>query len=135
MKSKSNSGQYLGSFSGKVYAHLGRGKQIGYPTANVQLDKKIPHGVYISQAFVNGAWHPSLTFVGIPRTFIEDSAERAETYILEGEFELVGQELKVELLVSLRENKKFAGVPELIQAIEQDVSQAKSFFAAKRGER
>lgn len=130
MKSKNNPEfTVLESFSGVVYANLGRGKQLGYPTANVKLTKKIPHGVYISQTRWQEKWLPSLTFIGVPTTF-EDLEERAETHILDVHVELVGQEITVELLKFIRANKKFENVAELQQAIQQDEFQARSFFVA-----
>ncbi len=103
---------------------------MGYPTANVRLSQPFRHGVYISRALVDQTWHPSLTFVGIPSTFATDTEERAETHILEGDFDLVGKELRVELLQFVRNNKKFDNPDELIHAIQQDVLLAKSFFVA-----
>lgn len=132
MKLKNKLGpSVLGEFSGVVYKHLGRGTQLGFPTANVRLNKKFPHGVYISQTQVGDRWYPSLTFIGIPTTF-SDPDERAETYILEGKFDLVGTTIQVKLLVFLRTNKKFSTAAELIQAIQQDESQAKDFFASRQ---
>lgn len=119
----------LGSFSGVVCTNQGRGKQLGYPTANVQLAQHLPHGVYISQATVGGKTYPGLTFIGIPTTF-KDPDERAETHLLDQELDLVGQEITVELLEFVRENKIFSSAEELIQAIQQDEQQARSFFAA-----
>lgn len=119
----------LGSFSGVVYKNQSRGKQLGYPTANVHLAQYLPHGVYISQTTVRGKTYPGLTFIGIPTTF-EDPDERAETHLLDQELDLVGQEITVQLLQFVRENKKFSSPAELIQAIQQDVVQARNFFSA-----
>lgn len=126
MKSKNSS---LGFFSGIVYAHLGRGKDIGFPTANVKIQHMLPHGVYISRTLVGNEWHPSITFIGIPPTFEEDTMERTETHILRGSFELVGQKISVELLKFLRKNQKFSSIQDLIQAITSDKKQALQFFA------
>lgn len=118
----------LDSFSGKVVAHAGRGKGLGFPTANVLLTKKIPAGIYISQTRIQQEWHPSVTFIGVPITFAEDTLERAETYILKGDFELAGTTIAVELLQFIRENKKFDSVSDLVAAIQADVTQANDFF-------
>lgn len=117
------------SFSGKVYAQSGRGKGLGFPTANIQLKSKIEHGIYVSRTKIGENWHPSVTFVGVPKTFSAETQERAETHILKGEFELVGRELVVELLKFLRPNKKFASIVELTKAIQDDVAEAKAYFA------
>lgn len=128
MRSKNNTP--LAIFSGTVFAHTGRGKSLGYPTANLLLSQPIEHGIYISQTVVSSTWHPSVTFIGVPKTFTDQSVERAETHILNGSFELVGQAITVELLKFIRPIKKFPSIRELTRAIQQDVEQAKAYFEA-----
>lgn len=129
LKNKRHSNS-LGSFSGPVYSHLGRGKKLGVPTANVKLSQPFEHGVYFSETFLNHTWHPSITFIGIPETFESDTQERTETHILDGDFELVGKEITVELLQFVRKNKKFSSLEELVQTIQKDLTQARSYFGA-----
>lgn len=101
---------------------------MGFPTANIRLSQPVKHGIYVSRTQIQDIWYPSVTFVGIPKTFTQEALERAETHILEGNFELVGQVLTVELLKYLRPNQEFSSVSELIKAITNDVAQAKEYF-------
>lgn len=127
MRSKNN--LPLAQCSGKVYSHTGRGTSLGYPTANIQLTQPIEHGVYISRTLIGDQRHASVTFIGVPTLFSDQSFERAETHILEGRYQLVGKIITIELLKFLRPIKKFSSIHALIQAIQQDVAQAKTYFA------
>jgi len=50
----------MNKFWGKVRKHNQRGKKLGFPTANVNLRKKIPEGIYISQTKIGQNLFPSL---------------------------------------------------------------------------
>ena len=65
-------------FWGKVKTYARRGKTLGFPTANIDLHKNIPEGIYISQTKVEGKIHPSLTFIGKARTFIWQLADNCK---------------------------------------------------------
>lgn len=127
MKSKNKSTPYL-QFTGEVQSHTGRGKSLGFLTANMIVHPFPSPGIYISRTLVKDRWLPSVTFVGTPKTFSDDALERMETHILDGRYELVGTTITVELLVFIRENKKFPQVSELVQAIQTDIQTARDFF-------
>ena len=69
-------------FWGKVRQHNQRGRKLGFPTANLNLRKNIPEGIYISETQIQGKLFPSLTFIGTAKTFNEKKFH-AETYILD----------------------------------------------------
>ena len=58
-------------FWGKVRKHQSRGKKLGFPTANLNLRKQIPEGIYISKTKVGRFLYFSLTFIGTAKTFNE----------------------------------------------------------------
>src|SRR5579872_6356310 len=108
---------------GKVIKGNNRGKLLGFPTANVKLEKEIPQGIYVSQVEVHGSrftvhdkykvFH-ALTFIGNAKTFGEKEVF-AETYILDFSEDIYGKEIKVQLLHKIRENQKFTTENELIK--------------------
>ncbi len=106
-----------------------RGRDLGYPTANMRLHQlDITDGIYISRFKIKRSdWLPSLTFIGPAKTFHEQVAQ-VETFILDWSGDLYGQWGTVHLIKKIRENKKFTTVNALIKAIEQDVNQARRFF-------
>ena len=106
-----------------------RGRQLGFPTANIKpfLEFRPSAGVYISQTTVNGKIHPSVTNIGLNKTFVDGDHHpfKVETFILDGDHQIYGREIKVELLEWVREEKKFAGLNELVAQIKNDVSVAR----------
>lgn len=106
-------------FWGKVKTHNKRGKKLGFPTANINLSKKIPGGIYISKTKLSGKEHKSVTFIGKAKTFNEKRFH-AETYILDFNENIYGKWISVRLLKKIRGNKKFNSAKELIDQMKKD---------------
>ncbi|MFH1832863.1 MAG: riboflavin kinase [Candidatus Levyibacteriota bacterium] len=120
-------------FSGKVIQGKKRGKRLGFPTANIAIDEKIPEGVYLSIATIEEKEYQSLTFVGRAETF-DENFYHAETYILSwpADKSLYGQEIKVGLIKKIRENKKFASEQKLAEQMQKDKKEAQEFFLTNK---
>jgi riboflavin kinase/FMN adenylyltransferase len=106
-----------------------RGRELGYPTANIVPDDSlvIPgHGVYA--AFANGV--PAAVNVGVRPTFETGRGVLIETYLIDREEDLYGTELRVAFVERLRGEKRFAGVEELIAQMRIDVEDARRVCAA-----
>jgi riboflavin kinase/FMN adenylyltransferase len=101
----------------------GRGKSLGFPTANFNLDENLNDGIYVGKANAK----PALIFVGANITFGE-SRKHGEVYILDFQDDLYDQEIEVEILQKLRENKKFDSSEELIEQMKKDEEVARKFF-------
>lgn len=114
-------------FWGKVRKHNQRGKKLGFPTANINLRKKIPEGIYVSKTKIQGKLFPSLTFIGSAKTFGEKRFH-AETYILDFKRNIYGKWISVKLLKKIRDNKKFNSAKELIEQMKKDEQEAKKYF-------
>ena len=114
-------------FWGKVRVHNQRGKKLGFPTANVNLKKNIPEGIYISQLKLKGKIHPSLTFIGKSKTFNEQKFQ-SETYILNFNKNIYGKFISVKLIKKIRNNKKFNSAEELVKQMEADEKIARKYF-------
>ncbi|MBI2019331.1 riboflavin kinase [Candidatus Daviesbacteria bacterium] len=117
-------------FWGKVRSHNKRGKTLGFPTANVNLYKKIPEGVYISKTKISEKLYPSLTFIGTAKTFGE-KRYHAETYILDFDKNIYDKWISVKLLKKIRSNQKFNSVNDLIKQMKKDEVNARKFFNKK----
>lgn len=115
-------------FFGKVQKGQNRGKDLGFPTANIKLHKKIPEGVYASQVKVNGGNYAAATFIGSSKTFNEKDY-KSESYILDFNEEIYGKFITVKLLKKLRGNIKFSSKEELVEQIKKDVLNVRSFFS------
>ncbi|MDQ3739956.1 MAG: bifunctional riboflavin kinase/FAD synthetase [Actinomycetota bacterium] len=102
-----------------------RGRELGYPTANLVPDPLYVtpgHGVYACRAgTADGAWHLAATNVGIRPQFNTGRGELIEAYLLDFEGDLYGQELRIEFLQRLRGERRFADVDALLEQMARDV--------------
>ena len=114
-------------FWGKVRTHNKRGKKLGFPTANVNLFKDIPDGIYISKTKIGSVAYSSLTFIGEAKTFNEKKFH-AETYILDFKKNIYNQWITVILLKKIRENIKFKSTQDLIKQMKKDEQDARKYF-------
>lgn len=119
------------SYQGIVAKGEGRGRQLGFPTANLRIEDKLmlPYGVYATRARVDGRVFDSITNIGVRPTFAgpEGSTPRVlvETHFLDASMDLYGRALEVFFLARLREERRFSGVEELKARIAADIEQAR----------
>jgi riboflavin kinase / FMN adenylyltransferase len=106
-----------------------RGRELGYPTANVEspAHTAVPaDGVYAGRLVVRdhrgatGTAHPAAVSVGSNPTFA-GARRTVEAHLLDFEGDLYGEHVGVEFVERLRPMLSFAGVPELLEAMGQDV--------------
>jgi riboflavin kinase/FMN adenylyltransferase len=113
---------------GTVVAGDQRGRELGFPTANIVPDDRlvIPgHGVYA--AFANGV--PAAVNVGVRPTFETGRGLLIESYLIDHEEDLYGKGLRVAFVERLRGEKRFAGVEDLIAQMRIDVEDARRVCA------
>lgn len=123
--------QDMEMFWGKVRRGKGRGKALGFPTANITLRKTIPEGIYIARTRVDNRWHPSLVFIGSAKTFGETNVH-AESCILSFDKELYGRWISIRLLKKIRGNREFTSANELVAQMKEDKKAARAYFITKR---
>jgi riboflavin kinase/FMN adenylyltransferase len=108
---------------GEVVGGDQRGRELGFPTANIVPDDRLAipgHGVYA--AFANGV--PAAVNVGVRPTFESGRGVLIETYLIDFEGDLYGTDLRVAFVARLRGEKRFASVEELIAQMRIDVEDA-----------
>lgn len=115
------------SFRGKIKKGKKRGREMGFPTANVPIHKNIPEGVYISQLTLRNKAYNSLTFIGNAKTFGETEV-LSETYILSFDDDIYGQWASIRLIKKIRSNEKFDSSNSLKKQMELDKKEAEKFF-------
>jgi riboflavin kinase / FMN adenylyltransferase len=101
-----------------------RGRELGFPTANLVPDDRLAipgHGVYA--AFANG--HPAAVNVGVRPTFETGRGVLVESYLLDFDADIYGENLRVAFVERLRGEKRFPGSEELIAAMHRDVADAR----------
>jgi len=113
---------------GRVVAGEGRGRRLGFPTANVAVPAELarpPAGVYAVQAGPRGgALGPAVANLGTRPTFGGDG-ETLEVHLLEAPGDLYGVTLRVAFVARLRDERRFAGPADLARQIAVDVAAAR----------
>jgi riboflavin kinase/FMN adenylyltransferase len=114
---------------GEVVSGDQRGRELGFPTANIVPDDRlvIPgHGVYA--AFADGV--PAAVNVGVRPTFESGRGVLIETYLIDREEDLYGRTLRVAFVERLRGERSYPDVQELIEQMHRDVEDAKRVCAS-----
>lgn len=118
---------------GKVTRGQGRGRQIGVPTANLDIPKEraVPKaGVYACRVTYQGNSYQAVSNVGVRPTFeVEPVAPRVETHILDYNRDLYGEELKLSFLERLRDERRFPSVEDLTTQIRTDIARARQVLS------
>ncbi len=113
---------------GTVIKGHSRGKNLGFPTANISSKNEIiPHGIFFSYVCDKGQKRPSLTNIGTSPTF-GPSETQIESYIIDFTENLYGQTQKIQLLKKFRDEIKFNTPELLIEQLKKDLTAAKTFF-------
>ena len=114
---------------GAVVSGDQRGRELGFPTANLVPDDSLAipgHGVYA--AFANGV--PAAVNVGVRPTFESGRGVLIESYLIDHTEDLYGKLLRVAFVERLRGEKRFANVEELIAQMHSDVEDARRVCAS-----
>ena len=116
------------SISGKVVHGAKRGRELGFPTANIHIKHERPAltGVYAVKldglnAVANLGVRPTIT--GVPKLSLE-------VHILDFNQDLYGRHVHVEFLHKIRDEMKFSGLDALKAQIAMDITVAREFFSA-----
>lgn len=122
------------NLEGLVVKGEGRGKKIGFPTANIQVssDLLVPHkGVYVTRTVYRGMTYQSVTNIGNNPTFKNGNQLHIETNLFDFDLDIYGESIEIEFLHKIRDEQKFATVNDLIEQIKRDVLFAKDFLGKR----
>ncbi len=117
---------------GKVVPGDGRGRTIGFPTANLQLLESytVPmDGVYLVSVAMDHRRYYGLMNIGYRPTFADPTPRKQlEVYLLDFDEDLYGRELRVEFLRFLRKEQRFSSLEELVNQLHQDEATARDWI-------
>lgn len=116
---------------GMVVSGQQRGRQIGFPTANLQLSENyvIPKkGVYAVEVEIKGKRYAGMCNIGHNPTFNFNDQVSIETYILDFSDDIYGKEMTLDFYEYLREEKRFGSIAELMKQLEEDYQYVRSYF-------
>lgn len=119
------------SISGTIVKGKQLGRQLGFPTANIQVNsfhKLIPtNGVYIIRAIYDKVSYQGMLNIGT-RPTVDGTIRTIEANIFDFDKDIYGEKLQIELLKYLRPEQKFDGLDALITQISKDKEAAKAYF-------
>ncbi len=115
---------------GEVIRGASRGRQLGFPTANIALDPDngLRHGIYAVRAHVNGTAHPAVASFG-RRPQFDNGAPLLETMLFDFQDDLYGKTLTVEFVGFIRPEHKFESIEALKARMDVDCAEARALLA------
>lgn len=119
---------------GRVIHGQKRGRALGFPTANLLMQRKNTpvQGVFaVTMRGLTEAPLPGVANVGNRPTVSGDATTLLETHLLDFDGDLYGRRVEVEFHHKLRDERRFRGLPELRAQIEQDILAARAYFARR----
>jgi riboflavin kinase/FMN adenylyltransferase len=118
---------------GHVVKGAGRGRGLGWPTANLRTPDGIllpGRGVYACLATLDGQTHPAAVNIGINPTFGGEPLH-LEAHLLDFDEDILGRVLAIEFWKRLRDEQKFDSAEALTKQIEQDVQDTRELVASR----
>lgn len=118
------------SVSGRVMPGQRLGRALGVPTANVALPptNRLAHGVYAVRAVIDGESHPGVASFGV-RPTVDNGPPLLEVHLLDFEGDLYGQEMLVEFVERIREERRFELLDLLVAEMHRDKERARAILA------
>jgi riboflavin kinase/FMN adenylyltransferase len=121
---------YWWKVSGVVESGAGRGTGLGFPTANIRLDREqaLGHGIYAVHVIVDGARHDGAAYLGTRPTF-DAGPPLLETFLFNFDDNLYGRRIEVEFIGFIRPDAKFRSGTDLAAQMQADVAKAQAILS------
>ncbi|MCX7905505.1 MAG: bifunctional riboflavin kinase/FAD synthetase [Elusimicrobiales bacterium] len=119
------------TIEGIVKKGAGIGKKLGYPTANLEVDKKklLPHGIFVVKVLIKGKVLEGIANIGRKPTFGTSNNDiLCEVHIFDFNNDIYSENISILLLKKIRDEKKFDNILALKHQIEKDIIYARKYF-------
>ena len=115
---------------GRVVPGAGRGRSIGFPTANLETENELlpPHGVYATAVTIGRTVHRAVTNIGVRPTFETGGPTTIETHLFGLDEDLYGRDLRLAFVQRLRAEQAFPDAEALVAQIRKDCADAQTLF-------
>jgi riboflavin kinase/FMN adenylyltransferase len=129
-----DAGQMLGrtfAIEGTVIEGDRRGRELGFPTANLDTDGLVlpPNGVYAAHVRLGQEAHRAVLNIGLRPTLAKpEPTLQVEAHLLDFDGELYGQVMEIEFVEQLRDEQRFDSTDELAAKISRDIEHARTLF-------
>jgi riboflavin kinase/FMN adenylyltransferase len=124
------------SVEGVVVRGERKGRELGFPTANVDVgdpEKMLPkEGIYAAYGWVEGRRVPGLLHLG-PRPTFAGFAPTVELYLMDWSGDLYGARLRVDVVERIRDIRPFPSAAALVDAMREDERRGREMLGAARG--
>jgi riboflavin kinase/FMN adenylyltransferase len=132
-----DAGEMLGGpwfITGEVIHGEKRGRELGYPTANIRLHQTcgLKHGIYAVRVGRNGKHLDGVANFGRRPTF-DNGAPLLEVFLFDFKAELYGEKLDVAFIAHIRDEEKFESAEALVRQMDDDSARARAALAADHG--
>ncbi|MUK89869.1 bifunctional riboflavin kinase/FAD synthetase [Ornithinibacillus sp. L9] len=121
------------SISGKVIEGAKRGREIGFPTANIEINSDVllpKPGIYAVKVIYKNTPYEGMASLGINPTFTADRVDLSlEVNIFDYNNDIYGEELQLQWFKFIRDEEKFDSVEELIDQIHHDEKVIRTYFS------
>jgi riboflavin kinase / FMN adenylyltransferase len=117
---------------GRVVTGRGVGRELGFPTANLEVENEVrpPPGIYAAHCLLDGKEQPAAAYIGSRRTFHNIGPEQVlEVHLLEGSTTLYGRDLEVRFIRKIRDDQRFDSVDALKKQIALDLHAVQTVLA------
>ncbi|AVT83239.1 bifunctional riboflavin kinase/FAD synthetase [Rhodopseudomonas palustris] len=120
--------------TGEVIHGDKRGRDLGYPTANIRLDPEcsLKHGIYAVRVGRGGKYYDAVANFGRRPTF-DNGAPLLEVFVFDFNEPLYGETLDVAFIAFIRDEEKFESIEALIRQMDDDSARARAALAADHG--
>lgn len=108
-------------YAGIVERSSGRGRMLGFPTANIHLSDAEPSGIYAARATFGDTTY-------IAAAFADQERHILEAHLLDFSGDLYGKEVRIELLAKIRDAEWFVDDGALVRVIAKDVAKIREYF-------
>ena len=112
-----------------------RGRELGFPTANLEVDSKLifpSDGIYATWAHLASGRYMAATSIGVRPTFDDGENRTIEAYLLDFSDDIYDQPLRLEFVQRLRGEEKFDTIEALLDQMGEDVRQTRDILRAER---
>ncbi len=120
------------SFTGEVVKGQQIGRQIGFPTANLEITEKHklipPHGIYAVFAYIDGKKLKGMMYRGNRPVLKDHHNETIEVNIFDFNEDIYGKKLKIELIEYIRPDKNFESLEGLVIQLADDERQSRDIL-------
>lgn len=119
------------ALEGEVIYGQQLGRKIGFPTANLDIKKEqiLPRGVFAVLVYLNGKKYKGICNIGLRPTVAINGLPSVEIFIFNFNKDIYGQILKAEFIQKIRSEKRFNGLDELTEQINNDCKTAQKILA------